>query len=279
MSTVRAVRWQAASFAGAPSPGLISPDPDAEPAPQRAVPAPANEAALQLICFKYVAGAHDVRKLLSELHDVESGGGDRNPLEVLHQTLSAKVQPNPLRSPSIQSRLTPPVLSFCCTAPDIIIVADDLSSLLGGGNGVVGTSVASAGRWGAGLGSASPESELALTLAQLIEALSFCDRAGSARGGQICRSELLIAEDLSREAPAPKMFFVYEKFIPSFFSVHPAEASDGCSTTGVGGGRNVEREGFELSQLNHRACASCSERWMARFSAGEGSVDTVRFCC
>ena len=112
VSTVRAVRWQAASFAGAPSPGLISPDPDAEPAPQRAVPAPANEAALQLICFKYVAGAHDVRKLLSELHDVESGGGDRNPLEVLHQTLSAKVQPNPLRSPSIQSRLTLPVLSL-----------------------------------------------------------------------------------------------------------------------------------------------------------------------
>ena len=189
------------------------------------------------------------------------------------------MQSDALRSPSIPSLLTLPMLSLSCTAPDLIIVADDLSSLLGGGNGVVGTSVASAGRWGAGLGSASPESELALTLAQLIEALSFCDRAGSARGGEICRSELLIAEDLSREAPAPKMFFVYEKFIPSFFSVNPAEASDGCSTTGVGGGRNVEREGFELSQLNHRACASCSERWMARFSAGEGSVDAVRFCC
>ena len=80
VSTVRAVRWQAASFAGAPSPGLISPDPDADPAPQWAVPAPANDAALQLICFKYVAGAHDVRKLLSELHDVESGESDQEPV-------------------------------------------------------------------------------------------------------------------------------------------------------------------------------------------------------
>ena len=65
---------------GCPSPGLFCPDPDADPAPQWAVPAPANDAALQLICFKYVAGAHDVRKLLSELHDVESGESDQEPV-------------------------------------------------------------------------------------------------------------------------------------------------------------------------------------------------------
>ena len=60
-----------------------------------------------------------MHELLSELHDVESGGGDRNPLEVLHQTLSAKVQPNPLRSPSIQSRLTLPVLSLHSSTPHL----------------------------------------------------------------------------------------------------------------------------------------------------------------
>ena len=40
---------------------------------QLAGPAPSNEAALKLICLKYVVSAQDIRKLLAEVHDKDSG--------------------------------------------------------------------------------------------------------------------------------------------------------------------------------------------------------------
>jgi len=174
-------------------------------------------------------------------------------------------------------------------APHLIIITDDLSSLLG---------ECDRSRQHQEGGETGADAELALTLARLVDALAFCDnchssdlkarsqatletaaeassrdemeygqtdhQTGSERETGAIQSEVLIAEGLS-EAGLPKMLFVYEKFIPGYLTIRQREAgADGD---------------MEMRHFNHRRCRSCGSTWQARFQASDGVVRDITFCC
>jgi len=142
--------------------------------------------------------------------------------------------------------------------PNLLIVADDLSSILAD----------------------KCFEHLAMTLAHLEEAQGFFDRSlrenafklemgveGSGGQGEgrdrtpFVGCELIISEGIS-ETGRPNNLYVYDRFFPNYITI-------------------VEHDGVkEMSQPSVAPrCHRCGCPWLARFSARDGVTSNPKFCC